>query len=99
MHWLAINRESISAEQLQIVQPILVRLIESQGGREDLKSLLLQLLRIQQDQAPLQPGYFAGNAINLLCQIGAESASRPPRLEPLGYSQSRLIPSKPYFLA
>ncbi|GAP94297.1 WD40 domain-containing protein [Leptolyngbya sp. NIES-2104] len=55
-----------------IVQPILVQLIESQGGRENLKALLLQLLRTQQDQAPLQPGYFAGNAINLLCQIGAD---------------------------
>lgn len=55
-----------------IVQPILVQLIESQGGRENLKALLLQLLRIQQDQAPLQPGYFAGNAINLLGQIGAD---------------------------
>lgn len=54
-----------------IVQPILTRLIETQGGRENLKSLLLHLVSIQQDQAPLQPGYFAGNAINLLRQLGA----------------------------
>lgn len=47
------------------VQPILARLLELQGSSENLKHLL-QLLRIQQSQAPLQPGYFAGNAINLL---------------------------------
>ncbi len=55
-----------------IVQPILARLIEGQGGSENLKHLLLQLLRIQQHQARLQPGYFAGNAINLLRQLGVE---------------------------
>lgn len=55
-----------------IVQPILARLIEMQGGSENLKTLLLQLLRMQQLQAPLQPGYFAGNALNLLRQLGAD---------------------------
>jgi WD40 repeat protein len=55
-----------------ILQPILARLLEVQGGRKNLKKLLLQLLAIQQRQAPLQPGYFAGNAINLLCQLGAD---------------------------
>jgi WD40 repeat protein len=55
-----------------IVQPILARLIESQGGSENLKHLLLQLLETQQAQAPLQPGYFAGNIINLLRQLGIE---------------------------
>ncbi|CAA9359871.1 High-affinity carbon uptake protein Hat/HatR [uncultured Leptolyngbya sp.] len=55
-----------------IVQPILTKLLELQGGSENLQTLLLQLLRIQQLQAPLQPGYFAGNAINLLRQLGAD---------------------------
>jgi WD40 repeat protein len=55
-----------------IVQPILTRLLEAQGSSQNLKLLLLQLLAIQQVQAPLQPGYFAGNAINLLCQLGAD---------------------------
>ena len=55
-----------------IVQPILARLIEVQGGRENLQTLLLQLLGIQQLQAPLQPGYFAGNALNLLRKLGAD---------------------------
>ncbi len=55
-----------------IVQPILTRLLETQGGRDNLKNLLLQLLNIQQLQAPLQPGYFAGNAINLLRQLGVD---------------------------
>jgi hypothetical protein len=52
-----------------IVQPILTQLIESQGGRENLKHRLLQLLKIQQSQAPSQPGYFAINATTLLAQL------------------------------
>ena len=55
-----------------IVQPILARLLEVQGGSENLQNLLLQLLKVQQLQAALQPGYFAGNAINLLRQLGVD---------------------------
>ncbi len=55
-----------------IVQPILTRLQDMQGGAENLKRLLLQLLESQRLLAPLQPGYFAGNAINLLRQLGAD---------------------------
>ncbi len=55
-----------------IVQPILAKLLEVQGGSENLQTLLLQLLRMQQLQARLQSGYFAGNAINLLRQLGAD---------------------------
>jgi WD40 repeat protein len=55
-----------------IVQPILTHLRESQGGNENLVQLLLELLKAQQVQASLQPGYFAGNAINLLRQLGVD---------------------------
>lgn len=55
-----------------IVQPILTRLIEMQGSRENLKTLLLQLLRVQQLQTSLQLGYFAENVIHLLNQLGAD---------------------------
>jgi WD40 repeat protein len=55
-----------------IVQPILAKLLESQGGNENLKQFLLQLLQVQQLQARLQPGYFAGNMLNLLLQLGAD---------------------------
>lgn len=58
------------AQMRLIVQPILAKLLEMQGGSENLKHLLLQLLRIQQNSARLQPGYFAGNAINLLLVLG-----------------------------
>lgn len=54
-----------------IVQPLLAKLLETQGGSENLKNLLLQLLQIQQTSARLQPGYFAGNVINLLLALGA----------------------------
>ncbi len=55
-----------------IMQPILAKLQEVQGGSENLKTLLLQLLKIQQLQAPLQLGYFAGNIINLLRELGVD---------------------------
>jgi WD40 repeat protein len=55
-----------------IVQPILTHLREAQGGNENLVQLLLELLKVQQLQASLQPGYFAGNAINLLRQLGVD---------------------------
>jgi WD40 repeat protein len=55
-----------------LLQPILARLLEVQGGCENLKQLLLQLLKVQQLQAQLQRGYFAGNTINLLRQLGAD---------------------------
>ena len=55
-----------------IVQPTIARLLETKGGGENLKQLLLKLLTLQQSQAPLQPGYFAGNVIHLLQQLGAD---------------------------
>lgn len=55
-----------------IVQPILTRLLDVLGGSENLKNLLLQLLQMQRLQAPLQPGYFAANTINLLRQLGVD---------------------------
>jgi WD40 repeat protein len=55
-----------------IVQPILTNLRESQGGRANLVQLLLELLKTQQRSAPLQPGYFAGNVINLLRQLNVD---------------------------
>lgn len=57
------------AQMRLIVQPILARLLQVTGSKESLKNLLLELLKIQQLQAPLQPGYFAGNAIHLLRQL------------------------------
>jgi WD40 repeat protein len=59
-----------------IVQPILANLRESQGGNENLVRLLLELLEAQQLQAPLQPGYFAGNVINLLRWLGVDLSHR-----------------------
>lgn len=55
-----------------IVQPILARLLEVQGGSENLQQLLLHPQQLQQLQAALQPGYFAGNVINLLRQLGVD---------------------------
>jgi hypothetical protein len=60
-----------NAQTRLIVQPILTKLLEAVGGRENLKALLLQLLSLQRSQAPLEPSYFAGNAINLLVHLNA----------------------------
>ncbi|KJH69454.1 WD40 domain-containing protein [Aliterella atlantica] len=55
-----------------ILQPTLAQLLEVTGSKESLKNLLLELLKIQQVQAPLQRGYFAANAIHLLRQLGVD---------------------------
>jgi WD40 repeat protein len=59
-----------------VVQPILISLRESQGGNANLVHLLLELLKTQQLQAPLQPGYFSGNVINLLRLLGIDLSRR-----------------------
>ena len=51
--------------------PTLAQLLKVTGNKESLKSLL-ELLNLQQTQAPLQQGYFAGNTIHLLRQLGVD---------------------------
>lgn len=53
------------------MQPVLARLREVQGGSENLKQLL-QLLKVQQLQAPSPSGYFAENVLNLLLSTGTD---------------------------
>jgi WD40 repeat protein len=53
---------------------LIVKLIIAQLGSRlittaQIKSHLLNILRFQQEQFPLTPGYLAGNIINLLCQL------------------------------
>ncbi len=55
-----------------ILQPTLAQLLEVTGSKEGLKNLLLELLNLQQTQAPLQRGYFAANALHLLRQLALD---------------------------
>ncbi len=56
-----------------IVQPILTRLLEEQGGSsKNLEERLLQLLNFQRSPARLFGGYFTENAIALLRQLGTD---------------------------
>ncbi len=56
-----------------IVQPILTRLLEEQGGSsKNLEERLLQLLHFQRSPARLFGGYFTENAIALLRQLGTD---------------------------
>ena len=66
-------KDDVQAMQMRlIVQPILIKLSEIQGGSENLKQLLLQLMADRQIQVPLQSGYFTENVLNLLHHLGAD---------------------------
>ncbi len=52
-----------------LLQPLLRRLLAIFDQEERLKQVLLERIALQQ-QAPLRPGYAAGNTLNLLWQLG-----------------------------
>lgn len=60
------------AQSRAILEPLADRLLYDFGGQPLLVRHLLQLIQTQQQKAPLQPGYVAGNLINLLCHLKAD---------------------------
>lgn len=65
-------KDHIKDVQRPVVQPTLAELLKVLESKESLKILRLELLRFQQTQAPLQRGYFDGDAIHLLRQLGMD---------------------------
>lgn len=60
------------AQSCLILQPVLDCLFTHLGGRKNVEYQLKELLDKQRVEAPLQPGYGAGNVLNLLRQFGAD---------------------------
>lgn len=52
-----------------IIQPIILLLCRQFTTTKHIESHFRQILQIQQEQFSLEPGYVAGNIINLLCQL------------------------------
>jgi WD40 repeat protein len=57
------------AQTRLIVQPIVDQLLLQFGSKANLESRLQQILSELRQHAPLQPGYAAGNILNLLCYL------------------------------
>jgi WD40 repeat protein/DNA-binding HxlR family transcriptional regulator len=63
-------KEYIRNAQIQfIVQPLIKRLLAIFKTPSNLAIKLKQLIEKLQKQSPLEPGYAAGNILNLLCQL------------------------------
>ncbi|MBE9130108.1 NACHT domain-containing protein, partial [Coleofasciculus sp. LEGE 07081] len=52
-----------------ILQPIINRLLTACGSKENLENHLVQILEQRREQCPFEPGYAAGNILNLLNQL------------------------------
>ena len=67
------SRDYVRRSQMQfIMQPIIDALLQAFPSPDRLVDHLRQAIRSLQTQAPRQPGYVAGNLVNLLCQLGVD---------------------------
>lgn len=60
------------AQSALILQPLIDCLLSHFGSHKNIEYQLKQVLEKQRIEAPLQPGYVAGNVLNLLRQLGAD---------------------------
>ena len=65
----ATAKDFIRANQIRLIlQPVINELLSTGKNQQDLERCLYQMLQTQQ-QTSLEPGYTAGNIINLLCHL------------------------------
>ena len=57
------------AQSRSILEPLANKLLYYLGSRQTLKHYLMQIVKGQQQASPQQPGYLAGNILNLLCHL------------------------------
>jgi WD40 repeat protein len=78
----ATAKEHIRETQIRLIlHPIIHRLLSSFLGKSNLESHLTQILTTQREKSPLEPGYAAGNILNLFVHLGTSL---------IGYDLSRL---------
>lgn len=66
-------KDYIRERQIErLLKPLIEKLLAHFEHEIALKQQLLALLASLQHTAPLKPGYAAGNALNLLCQLGVD---------------------------
>lgn len=70
-------KEHIREAQVRLIgQPIIDELMRRLGDRAAIDYQLMQWIIWQQQQAPLTPGYLAGNVLNLLSLMGSDLSRR-----------------------
>ena len=66
----ATSKDYVRETQIRlIVQPVIEGLLAVFRCEKNVEEQLTQVLKMQQETSPREPGYTAGNIINLLCQM------------------------------
>ncbi|NEP02285.1 MAG: NACHT domain-containing protein [Symploca sp. SIO2E9] len=55
-----------------ILQPVIDGLLRVLNSKKKIDKHLVQFLERQREESPLEPGYAAGNILNLLCHLGID---------------------------
>ncbi|NER28795.1 MAG: NACHT domain-containing protein, partial [Symploca sp. SIO1C4] len=55
-----------------ILQPVIDGLLRVLNSKRKIDKHLVQILEKQREESPLEPGYTAGNILNLLCHLGID---------------------------
>jgi WD40 repeat protein len=59
-----------------ILKPVIDQLLCTLRSRRNIENQLTQIVSMQQKKSPLEPGYVAGNVLNLLCELQADLSNR-----------------------
>jgi len=63
-------KDYVRGTQIRLMlQPVIDGLLTVFGSKRSIESQLTQILAMLRDTSPLEPGYAAGNILNLLCQL------------------------------
>lgn len=69
----ATAKDYIKETQIRLIlQPIIMRLLDVLDCQRNIEEQLNQIKVTLQESSPLQPGYTAGNILNLLCYLGTD---------------------------
>ncbi|MBC8123849.1 MAG: NACHT domain-containing protein [Gemmatimonadaceae bacterium] len=59
-----------------LLEPVVGELLSRLGTQSNLENRLLEILAEQRERLPLEPGYVAGNILNLLCKLQADLSDK-----------------------
>ncbi|MBE9169733.1 NACHT domain-containing protein [Pleurocapsales cyanobacterium LEGE 06147] len=69
----ATAKDYIKNTQIRLIlQPIINNLLNILKGKRNLENQLKQIIIMLQQSSPLEPGYTAGNIINMFCHLGTD---------------------------
>ncbi|WP_036478891.1 NB-ARC domain-containing protein [Myxosarcina sp. GI1] len=69
----ATAKDYIKNTQIRLIlQPVINNLLNILKGKKNFENQLKQIITTTQEISPLEPGYTAGNIINLFCHLGTD---------------------------